>query len=200
MKKSILLLFFVVSMGNSTIHAQDNSLIETDMIEVSGFFDVKTTDFTFKKVDANNRIIAFTTEDLEYLKTFFENQEGVLRVEGDKLDKTVQVVSLLEKDGQIFFQHREIAEVLNQDGFVTIRLRTRSNSRYLVASHTITNKEDEMTAELISEEKVENCNECGEVQVSKEVLDLLKNMDFGGEMFNMSSDSTNQFKPTTDMQ
>lgn len=203
MKNSILLLLCIFFAGHAMI-AQEESLIETDMIEVNGFFDVKTTVFTFKKVDENHRIVAFTKEDLSYLQTFFQNQEGVLLVEGDQLDKTVKVVSLLEKDGKIFFEHREIATILNRDGFVTIRLRSRKTSEYLVAIAPQSLPDNEMTAELISvprEEKPEDCNECGDVEVSKEVLDLLKNMDFGGEMFNISSDSTHQPKPTTtDMQ
>ncbi len=198
MKKSILILLCGVFLSLSAIFAQEKSLIETNLIEVNGFFDVKTTTFTFKKVDPNNRIVAFTKEDLSYLTSFFQSQEGVLKVDGDHLDKTVHVVSLLKEDGEIYFKHREIAEILNEDGFVTIRLRTRSKSQYLIAIAPPI-KEDEVTAELVKEEKPEDCNECGEVKVSKEVLDLLKNMDFGGEMFDMSTDSTDQLKTTSDM-
>ena len=198
MKKSILVLLCGVFLTHSALLAQEKSLIETDLIEVNGFFDVKTTTFTFKKVDENNRIIAFTKEDLSYLESFFQSQEGVLRVEGDHLDKTVQVLSLLEKeDGEVYFKHREVAEILDSDGFVTIRLRTRSKSQYLIAIAPPINKDDEMTAELVGEEKPEDCNECGEVKVSKEVLDLLKGMDFGGEMFDMSTDSTHHPQPTS---
>jgi len=199
MKNSILLLLCILFAGHSII-AQEEPLIETDMIEVNGFFDVKTTVFTFKKVDDNHRIVAFTKEDLSYVQTFFQTQEGVLKVEGDQLDKTIKVVSLIEKDGKLFFEHQEIATILNRDGFITIRLRSRQTSEYLIAINPSSLPEGEMTAELTPiEEKPVDCNECGDVKVSKEVLDLLKNMDFGGEMFNMSSDSTNQPKPSSDM-
>ncbi|MGB1241908.1 MAG: hypothetical protein ACPG49_05270 [Chitinophagales bacterium] len=203
MKNSILLLLCIFFAGHSMIAQEEDSLIETDMIEVNGFFDVKTTVFTFKKVDDNHRIVAFSKEDLSYVQTFFQTQEGVLKVEGDQLDKTLKVVSLLEKDGKLFFEHQEIATILNRDGFITIRLRSHKTSQYLVAVAPPLLPDNEMTAELISapiEEKPEDCNECGDIEVSKEVLDLLKNMDFGGEMFDMSSDSTHQPKPsTTDM-
>ncbi|MGB0931738.1 MAG: hypothetical protein ACPGVB_13225 [Chitinophagales bacterium] len=202
MKNSILLLLCIFFAGHSMI-AQEDSLIKTDMIEVNGFFDVKTTVFTFKKVDDNHRIVAFSKEDLSYLQAFFRNQEGVLKVEGDQLDKTLKVVNLLEKDGKVFFEHQEIATILNRDGYITIRLRSHKTSEYLVAVAPPLLPDSEMMAELISvpiEEKPKDCNECGDVEVSKEVLDLLKNMDFGGEMFDISSDSTHQPKPsTTDM-
>ena len=201
LKRTILPLLFLVFAGESILYAQgEKSLLETDFIEVSGFFDVKTTDFTFKKVDENHRIVAFTKDDLTHLQTFFESQEGVLKVKGDHVDKTIQVISLLEKEGQVFFEHREIAEILNRDGFITIRLRTRTKSQYLAAIPSVI-EEDGITAELTTnKEKTDDCNTCGDQKVSQDVLDLLKNMDFGGEMFNISTDSTSQqSKPLSDM-
>lgn len=199
MKKTILSLVLVVLVGHTNIYAQEKSLIETDIIQSSGFFDVKTTDFTFKKVDENHRIVAFTKEDLNHLETFFKNQQGVLNVEGDYIDKTIQVINLSEQDGKTFFDHCEIAEILNKDGYITIRLRSRIKSQYLLAVVPTIDPNSEMTAELIKE-KPENCNECGDVKVSQEALDLLKGMDFGGDLFNISTDSTNQSpKPLSDM-
>ncbi len=201
MKKTILSLVFVVLVGQSNIYAQEKSLIETDIIQSSGFFDVKTTDFTFKKVDENHRIVAFTKEDLNHLEAFFSEQQGVLNVKGDYLDKTVQVLNLSEQDGKALFDHCEIAKILNRDGYITIRLRSRIKSQYLLAIVPTPDPNSEMTAELLTnKEKIEDCNECGDVKVSQKALDLLKDMDFGGDLFNISTDSTNQSpRPLSDM-
>jgi len=200
MKKTILSLVLVVIVGQSNIYAQEESLMETDIIQTSGFFDVKTTDFTFKKVDDGHRIVAFTKEDLKHIETFFKEQQGVLNVEGDYIDKTIQVINLSEQDGETFFDHCKIAETLNRDGYITIRLRSRIKSQYLLAIVPTSDPNSEMTAELTNKEKLEDCNECGDVKVSQDVLDLLKGMDFGGDLFNISTDSTNQpQKPLSDM-
>ncbi|MFK7906619.1 MAG: hypothetical protein AB8B69_15920 [Chitinophagales bacterium] len=200
MKKTILYLVLVVLVGQSNIYAQEESLIETDIIQSSGFCDVKTTDFNFKKVDENHRIVAFTKEDLINLEAFFNEQQGVLSVEGDYLDKTIQVLNLSEQDGKTLFDHCEIAEILNRDGYITIRLRSRIKSQYLLAVVPTLDHNSEMTAELTNKEKLNDCNECGDVKISQEALDLLKGMDFGGDLFNISTDSTDQSpKPLSDM-
>lgn len=199
----LLFAFFIVqtSISAQKLQQQETFLLETELIENDGFFDVKTTVFTFKKLDKNHRIVAFSEGDFLHLQSFFNQQDGVLNVSGHRLDKTLEVTSLLEKDGQPLFDHCSIVEDLNSSGYITIRLRSRIKSEYLIASMPMPIPSHEMTAELLEQEnKIEDCNECGEVKVSKEALELLKGMDFGGELFNINTDSTSlKSKPSTDM-
>jgi len=201
MKKTASFLALIFLLGHSSISAQeDNTLLKTVLIEADGFFDVKKTEFTFKKVDENRRIVAFDGSDFAFLQSFFNEQEGVIASSGHILDKTLEVSSLIGEDGQQMFNHCETVEDLNRLGYITIRLRSRIKSQYLIAI-VPESVPEEMTAELLQESKPEDCNECGDVKVSKEALELLKNMDFGGEMFNFGTDSTSlKNKPsTTDM-
>ncbi len=203
-KKTASLLLFVFFIGQTPISAQqqeEDFFLETKLIEADGFFDVKTTEFTFKKVDKNHRVIAFSEGDFLYLQSFFNQQDGILNVSGHQLDKTLEVTSLLEKSGQLLFDHCGIVEDLNSSGYITIRLRSRVKSQYLIASIPLLIPNDGMTAELLKQEnKIEDCDECGDVKVSKEALELLKGMDFGGALFNINTDSTSlKTKPSTDM-
>lgn len=116
---------------------QNNSFLNS---KDSVLLDVKVTNFLFKKTDFNNSIVEFTQDDVVFLNNYFAQKEGVLSLKSHLLDKSFEVVSLLQKEGKIIFQHRQVIEILQKMGYITIQMNCKREQRYLPV-HQISSKE-----------------------------------------------------------
>ena len=97
----------------------------------SALLDVKVTQFLFKKVDQHDQVVPFTDKDIAFLTSYFLQKEGVISVNSDVTDKTIEIVSLLQKDGKILFQHRQESELLQKMGYVATKMNCERQQRQL---------------------------------------------------------------------
>ncbi len=156
-------------------------VVRTDKVPSSGFFDVKVTNFLFKKVDDNNKVIEFTEDDAQMLNTFFESEIGIVSVESHAIDKSVRVVSLMRKDGTSLFEYKNFVDMLDELGYVVTQLLCKTQRQYIASTAA---KEKKVTVQLTSE-KASECNDCNNVKISKEDLETFKNMDYGGSIIEL---------------
>lgn len=159
-----------------------SQIVKTDKISKSGFFEVKVTNFLFKKIDANNKVVSFTEADAEILNTFFEEETGVVSVESHAIDKSVRVLSLLQKDGSSLFEHKKFVDMLDELGYVVTRLHCQTQRQYIAS--TIPKDENRLVVQLTNNGESE-CSDCANVKISKEDLELFKNMDYGGSVIEL---------------
>lgn len=96
----------------------------------SVLLDVKVTNFLFKKIDTNNSIVEFTNEDLISLNNYFTQKEGVVSLKSRLIDKSFEVVSLLQKEGKIVFQHRQVIDILQRMGYIAIQMNCKIEKQY----------------------------------------------------------------------
>ncbi|MGB1243691.1 MAG: hypothetical protein ACPG49_14295 [Chitinophagales bacterium] len=194
MKNSCLLLALSAFMSINffsiqTIQAQStpSGIVKTDKIAKSGFFEVNVTNFLFKKIDDNNKIISFTEADAEMLNAFFEVEEAVISVESHVIDKSVRVLSLLQKDGTSLFEYKKFVDMLDELGYVVTRLHCQTEKQYIAS--TIPKNENRLVVQLTNNGESE-CSDCANVKISKEDLELFKNMDYGGSVIELDLGGT----------
>ena len=157
-------------------------VVRTDKVPNSGFFDVKVTNFLFKKVDDNNKVIAFTEADAEKLYNFFGKENGIVSVESHAIDKSVRVVSLLQKNGTPLFEYKNFVDMLDELGYVVTQLRCKTQRQYIAS--TAPKQENKVIVQLTAEKESE-CSDCNNVKISKKDLEMFKNMDYGGSVIEL---------------
>ncbi|MEZ4886355.1 MAG: hypothetical protein R3E32_16585 [Chitinophagales bacterium] len=192
MKNSISLfsILFALCVFTQNIHAQSDltKIIRTDKVPNSGFFDVKVTNFLFKKVDDNNNVVAFTEADAQKLYAFFEKETGVVYVESHTIDKSIKVISLIQTDGKSLFDYKVFVDMLDQLGYIVTQLRCKTQKQYIAS--TLSKEENKIMVQIASEKETE-CNDCNNLKISKEDLEMFRNMDYGGSVIqiDLGSDS-----------
>ncbi len=134
MKKTyfpILLMVCLVAFQELSCQNKSSQITQSNSSVSYKFLDVKVTNFLFKKVDSNNNIVPFTDKDVTFLKDYFLQKEGVLSVNANSTDKVIEVISLLQKDGKILFQHRQVIELLQNMGYITTHMHCERQQRHL---------------------------------------------------------------------
>jgi len=134
MKKTYFpILFMVCLVAFQELSCQNKSsqITQSNSSTSYTFLDVKVTNFLFKKVDSNNNIVPFTDRDVTFLKDYFLQKEGVLSVKANPTDKVIEVISLLQKEGKILFQHRQVIELLKNMGYIATHMHCERQQRYL---------------------------------------------------------------------
>lgn len=132
------------------------------------YFNVKICDFIFKKLDHNKRLVEFTPLDIVKLEQYFMAKAGVLTCSSHVLDKNVKVVSKMYDNGLPAFDHYKVVEELHQMGFAVLTLHTAID-RMLFSTKSMTNLANG-----------DDCNDCGKVKLSDNLLDKFKEEDYGG--------------------
>ncbi len=181
---TISMFILLVCFSTQLSHAQVTlaKVVRTDKVSNSGFFDVKVTNFLFKKVDDNNKIIAFTEEDAQTLYQFFEKENSIVSVESHSIDKSVRVISLLQKDGSSSFEFKNFVDMLDELGYVVTQLRCNTQKQYIAST---TPKSENKVMVGLTDNKQSDCNDCKNVKISKEDLEMFKNMDYGGSVIEL---------------
>ena len=139
MKKTyfpILLMVCLVAFQELSCQNKSSQITQSNSSTSYTFLDVKVTNFLFKKVDSNNNIVPFTDKDVAFLKDYFLQKEGVLSVNAKPTNKAIEVISLLQKNGKILFQHRQVIELLQNMGYIATHMHCERQQRYLHSNNS----------------------------------------------------------------
>lgn len=199
---SFLLCIHVCAQNNRTRYIESQSI---EHLETTLTIDSKITDFIFKKVDENRRIVSFTSDDVLLLEQFFLNQTGVLACKSHITDKHMQVISRANVTSKkANFDYKKTVTALRSMGYIVIGLRQKDKLLTFAAKYKpvevelakLTNTEVSVTKD--EETLPEDCTECGRVEVSQDLLNQFKEADYGEQLieFNLgipdvSSNMTN---------
>lgn len=189
MKKSLCIIIILISILPA-LNAQTKArLVESEEIKSlkdDTYIDVKITTFIFKKYDENKRLAEFTQLDALKLERFFMGQEGILSCESEAINKRVTINSRKElADGKVGLQPKEIINELLPMGYAVVSLQT-SEEEMLFTRKKCTEKE-ELRLARSQRPQEKDCGECGEIEVSQEVLNKFKDVDYGSDLIDFGS-------------
>ncbi|MGB0839959.1 MAG: hypothetical protein ACPGXL_07455 [Chitinophagales bacterium] len=166
-----LFLFFSVSVQaqDNTVRVIGNKTLQT--VEAGQDLEVRITKFRFKKVNEKKQVLGFEQADVLKLEQFFLNQQGVIQCLSDVIDKTFDVTSIVEES----FDVEAVVATLFSQGYVTTSMRQGTS--------TITLKSEDISI-VAPAEGIQDCNECGEVEVSEDLSKEFQTMEYGDELIN----------------
>ncbi len=200
MKKLLITLtLFVLTQG--ILHAQSDTRrvesVEIKELKTDVNIHVNIATFIFKKFDEQKRLASFTQLDALKLERFFMNQPGVLICESNALDKTLIVTSRKNVNGQAGFNHRAVANELAPLGYAVIGLQ--SGEDHMLFSRKKCNDSEEVSIvralpnsgnrPVLQVSNDDDCNDCGKVKISEQMIDKFKGMEYGGKKIDFTKPS-----------
>jgi len=150
------------------------------------YIDVRIHSFLFKKIDPNKGLVEFTSLDALKLEKYFMDKKGTLIVESIPINKTVKVMSRVSEA----FDHRDIIGELETMGYFASGIRKSEESIFFKAKPPC----ERINTRIVkagSASSGSDCNDCGEVKISQEVLDKFKDVEYGGTAIDFSLPNTN---------
>lgn len=111
------------------------------VLHKTALLDVKVTHFLFKKVDKDRKVVPFTNKDTAFLKGYFLQKEGIISVRANSTDKTIEVVSILQRNGKVLFQHRQERELLQKMGYITTKMHCKVQKQHIPVESVQNNQE-----------------------------------------------------------
>jgi hypothetical protein len=197
-----ILIFYFIS---TSVFSQNTSrYIESSelyTLNEDAYLDVQITNYLFRKVDTNYKIVEFTPLDALKLEQFFMLKKGVLSCETHALNKTAKIVSHINEPNITvsldFFDPIAAMEELKTMGYVISSFRSTQQNMFFEARNECEQKRlRAIKAGTANSDK--DCTDCGEIKVSQDVLDKFKNVDYGGKkVIDFNSIGTNKTTPVT---
>ena len=189
MKKLICIFIILISVLPKLDAQTKARLVESEEIkslENDTYMDVKITTFIFKKYDENRRLAEFTQLDALKLERFFMGQAGVLSCESMAINKRMTITSRKElANGEVGLQPKEILNELLSMGYAVVSLQT-GEEEMLFTRKKCTEKEELRLARSVRPQD-ENCEDCGKIEVSQEILNKFKDVDYGSDLIDFGS-------------
>ncbi len=187
------LLLFATSYGHGQELELGSKIVESAEIqnlEKDKPYHVKITNFIFRKVDHRRRIVEFTADDADKITTYIMRQGGVLSCKSNSIDKSFKVITKSEINGKDPFDHKHIVRELSKVGYVAITSRAYKDVVLFASRANCAHRNVIDGVVITTRDKmiVDDCNDCSQVKVSKEVENKYKEMDYGGDEMDFGFD------------
>ncbi len=200
MKYFTFLLTLLLLSGYSSYGQELGSMLvespEIKSLKKDKVFNVKISTLIFRKVDSRHRIVEFTADDAHIISNYIMGRKGVLSCKSNSLDKTFKIVSKADVDGEGAFSHKEVVMEMAKVGYMATTSRSYEDVVMFASNGNCMHRNVKDGLILTTRDRMQSddCNDCGEVEVSEETKEKYKNMDYGGEEMDFGFE-----EPSTEM-
>lgn len=150
------------------------------------FMSTQIIDLRLRHVDVTNgRLLNFTMEDAKKLEQYFLAQDGILLCKSHYLDKSVQIVNKYAGVKKNLIDPDALTDELKIMGFMIYDFKMRNQK---VLFHGITDCDLQDYANVHKFRINKDCDECGEVELSEQLIEKFKNVDYGGQAIQFNLD------------
>lgn len=169
---------FLLLIAFVAVHAQNNNTPkiryalnqELKSLKEDKAMEVRISQYNFRKIDKNHRVVEFTPLDAIRLESYFIKQKNVMACETHALDKTATITTPPD------FDHKAIIPELEKMGYLITGLRSSLDNMTFAAKGSCQDKDNN----AITNNSNSDCHDCGKQEVQQSILDKFKDADYGG--------------------